>query len=181
MRFVIIHSIQQDAGYFLETIRQQLSAAGAGKAALAWPVHLTLRTGLLCPDDQAGKAADDFLAHAADCRRVALEVQDLVASEYGPPENPKGFLGLELEPSRSLLELHSRLLAYKPWAKSEQTEYHPHITLAYEDCSPAAARELLPLARDALERLPPLPWLDRVELWHQVGEVWKPWGRVGLN
>jgi 2'-5' RNA ligase len=181
MRFVIITLPPRATGEQIEALRRPLNQAVGAREALRYPPHLTLRTGLVCPDDKAGEAARDFLAHAARFLSVPVRTDGVFYATYGIPGQERGLVGWSVEITQPLLTLHRGLLAYQPWAKGPQAAFRPHVTLAFDDLG----AEQVEVLRRRIEAMPPLPaffWtVDHVALYHERPEGWVEWDRVRLK
>ena len=181
MRFVSITLAPPDIGEEIDALRRPWNEAVGAQEALRYPPHLTLRTGLVCPDDQAAAAAATFLDHARSCRPATLTTQGLFFTTYGEPGRQRGMVGWSVASSESLWTLHQGLLEFKPWAKGPQGEFRPHLTLAFDDLGPEGVEILRQKAR-ASGPVPDFSWTaDHVALYHETPERWVEWGRVPLK
>ena len=46
-------------------------------------------------------------------------------------------VAIDFEPVPELMELNRRLLQFNKWQRREETYFHPHISLLFEDLTPA--------------------------------------------
>jgi 2'-5' RNA ligase len=162
----------------LEIFRRRWNEQLGAVEALRYPAHITLRTGLLCPDDQASQVAQEFLAHAALAHATDVSTDGLFFTAYGDP--PRGMAGWHVPLTAGLQRLHSHLLAFAAWQKGPQVAFEPHLSLAYHDISPDQLTELrMELAG---VEVPSASWrLDHVALYHEVEGSWVEWARTGLR
>jgi 2'-5' RNA ligase len=181
VRFVIITLPPPGIQGQIEAIRRPLNVKTGSAQALRYPPHITLRTGLVCPDDQAGVVADAFLAHAAGFHAVEASTQGLFFTTYGPADAPRGMVGWSVVPSPDLVALHRGLFAFSPWQKGPQGAFQPHLTLAFDDLAPCGVEVI----RQSLEASGPVPdfaWtVDRVCLYHELPQGWVEWASVSLK
>lgn len=182
MRFVIITVPPRTIGERIDALRRPLNEAVGAHEALRYPPHLTLRTGLLCPDEQAGAVAKDFLSHAATLGAVPVRTEGVFYTTYGEPGQERGMVGWSIGATGPLLALHRDLLSYLPWAKSTQTTFRPHLTLAFDDLGAAEVEVLRQRIESSPAPFPTFSWtVDHVALFHETPEGWKEWSRVSLK
>jgi len=173
MRYIVLSVPPEPLAQAIRHIQEILSHSTGSKEALRYPPHVTLRTGMVCPDEEAGAAVQAFLKHAGALKAAEIACMDPLASSYRDAGGiERGFLGFDVSLSESLLSLHRQLLAFEPWKKGPQGGYDPHLSLCYHDLSPDAARVALESYRTALEGLRPAWRADAVELWEPSGESW---------
>lgn len=180
MRFVIITLPPEPMVRAIEALRRPLNEAVGAQEALRYPPHITLRTGLVCPDERAEEVGREFLQHARAGRSVSIETSDIFFVTYGDPGFERGLVGWSVGLSSSLLDLHRHLLDYRPWAKGPQAEFRPHMTVAFHDIGPAEVDALRGLV--AASPLPAFAWTaDHVALYHETPQGWVEWGRAPLG
>lgn len=180
MRFVILGLPPREVQEEIEAFRGPLNRLVGSREALRYPPHITLRTGLVCPDDGAQEVSAAFLSHAS--RGVLTEVSTggLFFTTYGPAEDPKAMVGWAVARSPGLMDLHGHLLGFSPWQKGPQGEFQPHLTVAFHDLTPPG----LEVLRSTLagRPVPEFRWtLDRVALFHERPEGWVEWDSVSLK
>lgn len=180
MRFVVISLPPAEIRDQIDALRRPLNALVGTHQALRYPPHITLRTGLVCPDDLAEEVSRSFLAHAAQFGPVSVVTRGVFFTSYGTPE-ARGMVGWSVEASVGLMELHRNLLAYSAWQKGPQGPYQPHLTLAFDDLTPDGVEVI----RRALAHQPPVPdfaWtVDAVALYHEGPEGWVEWSSINLK
>jgi 2'-5' RNA ligase len=140
VRLVIIAVPPQPLFDRLTLLRRRLCQLGRSRAALAYPVHLTLRTGALVPEEQLPY----FFREFADCARnvpaFPVSLGRFVASglpDSGQEGGGKCFAGFEVVSGRGLMAAHRQLSAFELWRKGLQYEYRPHLTMAFDDLDEA--------------------------------------------
>lgn len=181
MRFVIITLPPPGIQGQIEAIRRPLNVRVGAVQALRYPPHVTLRTGLVCPDDRAEAVADAFLAHAARFGAVEASTEGLFFTAYGPADAPRGMVGWSVTPSPALVALHRGLLAFTPWQKGPQGAFRPHLTLAFDDLTPGGV-EVIRRELEASGPVPDFAWtVDRVCLYHELPQGWVEWSSVSLR
>jgi len=182
MRFVIITLPPRTIGERIDALRRPLNEAVGAREALRYPPHLTLRTGLVCPDDQAADAARDFLAHAAQFGTVPVRTEGIFYTTYGDPGAERGMVGWSIGATGPLLALHRDLLTHTPWSKGPQNTFRPHLTLAFDDLGAAEVEVLRERIEASPSPFPAFSWtVDHVALYHETPEGWKEWDRVSLK
>lgn len=174
IRFVIITLPPRAVQDAVEALRRPLNQAVGASAALRYPPHLTLRTGLVCPDERAAAVATSFLDHAATQRAVPVRTEGLL---FAP-----GLVAWSLGATAGLLALHRGLLGFMDWAKGPQGAYTPHMTLAFDDLRPGAAERLQALIANRGEPVPDFAWtVDHVALYHETPAGWVEYARTDLS
>jgi 2'-5' RNA ligase len=162
----------------LETFRRPWNERFFAREALRYPAHITLRTGLVCPDDLAGEVAQAFLEHASHTSPAEVATDGLFYTTYGDPL--RGMVGWHVPVTAGLQRLHRHLLAFTSWQKGPQTTFEPHISLAYHDITPTQLAELR-TSLDAAE-VPAAAWIvDHVALYHETPTGWVEWARRVLK
>lgn len=174
MRFIIISVPPEPLARDLRVLQTQIGVEAGVKEALRYPPHITLRTGMICPDEAAGEVVRAFRERASRLNPVELRSEGPVASGYRDASGvERGFLGYRMNLSPELLELHLGLLAYEPFRKGPQGAFEPHVSLCYHDLSPDLARILLKRHRQGIEALIPAWTIRAAELWEPDGDSWK--------
>jgi len=184
MRFIVISVPPEPVAQAIRNLQETLSGRTGSREALRYPPHVTLRTGIVCPDVNAKDTALAFLEYAARLKAVDIVCTGPVASAYRDEGGiERGFLGYEVQLSDDLKKFHSELLAFTLWQKGPQSEYFPHVSLCYRDISPGLALELLEEFGQELESLRPAWRADEVavELWESAGESWKFYAKASLR
>lgn len=178
MRFVIISVPPQPIADAIEAFRRPINEQVGASEALRYPPHITLRTGLVCPDDKAALVANQFLAFAEECSAVEVSTAGLFFSAYGEP--PRGMVGWSVPMTSSLVALHERLLGFRDWAKGPQGPYQPHLSLCYGDLTVAALESLR--KQSQLWQVPDWRWtLNHVGLYYEKETGWVEWSSVRLK
>lgn len=182
MRFVIITLPPPAIRDEVEALRRPLNEAVGAREALRYPPHLTLRTGLVCPDDRADEVARAFLAFAAPLNSVGVQTQGLFFTTYGPPANERGMVGWSVAVTPGLWELHRGLLGFTDWAKGVQGEFRPHVTLAFDDLRVEDVETLRQRLAASPSPVPEFSWtIDHVALYFEGREGWLEWDRTALK
>ncbi len=178
MRFVIIHVLAPGSALGLEAARTQAHALTGSAQALRYPPHITLRTGIVCPDDRAETVALDFLAHASRGAPARAWTAGLRCEEYTPGH---GLIALEVRSDGSLEALHSHLLEFDAWAKGPQRSFHPHLTIAFDDLDRAQTQRLADYFAEPPHRLIDFEFtVDSVALYRETPQRWVEAGRTSL-
>jgi 2'-5' RNA ligase len=180
VRFVIITLPPEPTRQTMDALRRPLNQAVGAREALRYPPHVTLRTGLVCPDEKADSVAQEFLTHARAARAVPVETTGVFFTAYGEPGFERGLVGWSVDPSAPLLGLHQQLSAYQPWAKGPQGAFRPHVTLAFHDIGTIQVEALR--QRIAAAPLPAFAWtIDHVALYYETPDGWVEWGKVEFD
>jgi len=178
VRFVIIHALAAGSAPGLEAARAAAREMTGSVQALRYPPHVTLRTGIVCPDDRADTVALEFLGHAARGRPARAWTTGLRSEVYAPGH---GLVALGVASDGSLEALHRHLLEFTAWAKGPQTSFHPHLTIAFDDLDAAAAERLTAYLNEPERRPADFGFtVDSVALYRETAERWVEVARVSL-
>ncbi len=178
MRFVIIHALAEGSAPSLETARAEAHALTGSVKALRYPPHVTLRTGIICPDEVAEAVAQDFLTHAALAQPARAWTAGLRHEVYSPGH---GLVAMKVKSDGSLEALHRHLLQFKAWIKGPQNSFHPHLTIAFDDLDEAWTRTLTKHFSSAARKPADFSFtVDSVALYRETPERWVEAGRTPL-
>jgi len=164
-------------------ITQELSSLTGSTTALKYPPHVTLRTGFLIPQEK--KAMEgwrrDFASHLSSVKPAMIQLDGILLHPYidRTTEEKKYFFGLKVVLGDDLLAFHRQLLAFTPYRKRNQGEYHPHLSLCYGDLSKEGYEKIEPWlqSRESL-RDERGSWLaDEVVVCQEKEGKWEPWER----
>lgn len=161
----------------LEALRAELCAAGRSREALRYPVHLTLRTGVLLPDAERARFAEAFAEHAAAVDPFRIVLGRFVADalpDTGQQGGGARFAGYEIEAGSELMAAHAALAAFSLHRKGEQYPYRPHLTMAFDDLDERGLEAVRAAAEGKTETFVGTGWLcERVEFHRRNGERWE--------
>jgi 2'-5' RNA ligase len=178
IRFIIITVPPAELSARLEAPRRQAAALTGSACALAYPPHVTLRTGALVPLRSVREFAAGVRAALGPWRPFALRTEGVFHSPY---ENGDGGLkhmvGWRVVVDEPLLKLHRDLLSFERFRRRAQASFEPHLTLAFDDLQEDHALALLDHARSHPEVFPPeLSWTcSNVGLYREWEERWEPY------
>ncbi len=144
-RLVIITVPPQPVADEIAALQQRLCSVGGSRAALAWPPHVTLRTGALVPPSELGAFVQGLGRALGDWQSFVIRTDGLWM-EDSPRRDLGAFVGLRVKKDAALVDLNRRLLTYTPWRKSDRVSLEPHVTLAFDDLSPPGLRVHSPVA-----------------------------------
>jgi 2'-5' RNA ligase len=178
VRFIIITVPPADVAVRLERARQEASILTASRSALAYPPHVTLRTGAMVPADSIGRFAAGIRTALGPWRPFPVRAGGLMHSVYSDQDGlTRHIVGWHIVADESLLRLHRALLAFRLFQRRAQPPFEPHLTLAFEDLEEAGAELLLQHAARNPDTFPPdLCWTcDRVGLFREIDDSWEPY------
>jgi len=119
-------------------------------AALAYPPHVTLRTGALVPERNVAEFAAGMAQTLGKWRAFPVRTDGLFSTTYQAQDGtPRYIVGWRVVPDACLAGLHRRLLSYERFMRRAQPAFEPHVTLAFEDL---AEEQVDPLLRHATDR-----------------------------
>jgi 2'-5' RNA ligase len=132
-RFICVSLVPDALAERLEPLRAELAAIGGAREALAYPPHVTLRTGFIVPADDEAAFFEEFDS-VVDCRKpFAMRAHGLRRESYGDGIAQRFLIAFNVDLDTGLRELHEALLRYSRFMKGAQYEYRPHLTLAFHD------------------------------------------------
>lgn len=182
IRFIIINVTPAELSATLRTAMERLGAVGACETALAYPPHVTLRTGAIVPEDEIDPWLAGFSAHVAGLAPARVQTSGFTHTTYESGGESRHFFGYTIEPTAPLVAVHRHLLDWEPYRKSDQSSWWPHLSIAYHDVTDeGAARIADELAREPGLLPPELSWeCDTVGIYHEAGGRWVEWTSLSL-
>ena len=174
-RFIIITVLPGATARLFDGARRLVGRIGSSRAALAYPPHVTLRTGVLVPDDMVDFFIDEFgdlLGHWAP---FTVATEGIFCSTYLDGQVRKNIVGYRVRKDAALAALNQRLLAYVSWRASDRLAFEPHLTLAFDDLG-AEGAQAVSRWREANPRVLPdrFQWTcDNVTLCRKIGDKWE--------
>lgn len=182
IRFIIITVPPAEVTEQIDRFRHAIAEIGDTWEALAYPPHVTLRTGALVPPEHAEQFADRLVQHLSQVRSFPIETAALQQTTYHSDGDLRHFVGYEIDRSDSLMRLHRRLLEQRRWIKGEQREFRPHLSVAYHDLDAAGASRVQRWIDANRQRVPAgFRWMcDNVALYTRGAGNWEPYRIVRL-
>jgi 2'-5' RNA ligase len=177
VRFIIITVPPADVAARLEEARREASGLTHSRAALAYPPHVTLRTGAIVPPDSIGKFAAGMRTALGEWSPFPMRAEGLMHSVYEDHDGlSRHIVGWRVPADEPLLRVHRDLLSFRLYQRRAQPPFEPHLTLAFEDLEEQDAGRLLLHAASRPEIFPlELCWTcDRVGLYREMDESWEP-------
>ena len=154
-RYVIITEAPLEIKTQISPIRARLSKEYESFSALAYPLHVTLRTGLIVPLDERKNVFDAFVDLTAEFGPFDVETDGLTYGEYAPE---KFLIAYRIKRSEKLSALHDLLLQYTEYRKSDRTDFHPHMTLLFDDLTKINYGDAVTFLSSGAVDLPALKW-----------------------
>ena len=182
-RFVCVTILPPELAATIEPLRVKLAALGGAREALAYPLHVTLRTGFLVNAEKEESFLAEFGSSLAGLGPVTLRTRGMIREAYGSPEGQRYLIAYAIEPGEELLALHHALLAYRCYMKGAQYDFRPHLTLAFHDLAPAGFATCSSWI-DEQPSVQKASWewsCDNVCLLSRIGERWVERRRYSLS
>jgi 2'-5' RNA ligase len=178
-RLIVIHELPLAIANIIEQARREVSLQTRSTEALRYPVHLTMRTGMLCPNDMLNQVLQSFLEHCQNAQTIEVFFDSPHCSEYQDNKGlPCGFLGLAVKLDPPLLALHRYLMEYTAYCKDPQKPFQPHVSIAYQDISAAQAKHNLAIVKKIWPELPQSWLINSVSVWGEVQGAWQLFGQA---
>lgn len=177
VRFIIITVPPPDTSMRLENARAAAASFSRSCAALAYPPHVTLRTGAVVPEQSIAAFAEGLQESLGAWRPFIIRMRGLFQASWQSGDGEElHMVAWRIERDAPLLDLHERLSAFTPFRRRAQPAFEPHLTLAFEDITATGARDLLRHAQGDPGTFPPdLAWpCNNIGLYRREGVRWEP-------
>ena len=178
VRFIIITVPPPALSILLETARAAAASLTRTCAALAYPPHITLRTGALVPEESVESFAAGLRESLGVWRPFTINTRGFFRATYSSENGePLHMVAWRVLADAPLMDLHARLVAYTPHRRRPQPAFEPHLTLAFEDISENDAQLLLRFVEESPDAFPPnLSWpCNNVGLYRKNDFHWEPY------
>jgi len=147
VRFVIISVLPEPLKSDMAAINQDFYDRTGSKTALLYPPHITMRTGAVVPVAEVDKYISGFKSTVETFREnydenKTLKISDPDWIDYSENGINKHLILYFVERTPWIINLNKTLLQYKDHIKSNKTDFHPHISLAYDDLDDADFEKL---------------------------------------
>ena len=133
VRFIIITVLPRVAAQPLDQARRRIGGIGGSQAALAYPPHVTLRTGALVPAESVDAFLVEFGETVGAWAPFPAATEGLLMADYRDGEKLKYMVGYRVRKDSAIVEMNTRLLRYEKWRASSRLHFEPHLTLAFDD------------------------------------------------
>lgn len=178
VRFIVITVPPPGVSLVLESARAAAASLTGSSAALAYPPHVTLRTGAVVPGESVEAFASGLRESLGTWRLFPIRTRGFFHAAYSEGTGePLHMVAWKVIADQPLTDLHARLASYGPWRRRTQPVFEPHLTLAFEDITENGARLLLDHAVGDPQVFPPdLAWpCSNVGLYRKNGFQWEPY------
>jgi 2'-5' RNA ligase len=177
VRFIIISTPPQEIAQRIDEARALICDLGASRAALAYPPHVTLRTGALVPGPLVPKFIDAFAGVVGRWSPFPVRTEGLWRTSYMDRDREKYLVGYRVRKDAPLAELNDRLLRCTTWRASDRLHFEPHLTLAFDDLDLDGYVRISHWLDENPRALPEgFEWsCDNVGLYRREGESWTPY------
>jgi len=183
IRLIIISVLPPAAAAAVRELRDPCCGLAGSREALAYPPHITLRTGVLVPPE----AMDAFIGEFADLVRgvhaFALRTRGILAGRLGGEYGNAPIACYEIAPSEDLAALNALLNRYQPYRKSNRNAFHPHVSIAYGDLTEDGLQAIKCfLGKNPALRDREISWMcDNVSLYRKEDDQWVEFHRIPLS
>lgn len=177
IRFIIITVPPPEVAARIDSARRAVCKLADSHAALAYPPHVTLRTGVLVPGESVSRFIQDFKGVVGTWEPFPLSTEGFLTTSYPSDGALKWLVGYRVRKDEALVTLNRRLLSYEPYRASGRLDFQPHVTLAFDDLTKEgfsrACGYLTPRPADVPETF---QWAcDSVGLYSLEGDLWTPY------
>ena len=177
VRFIVITTPPRDVCGSIDEARKLVSGISGSRAALAYPPHVTMRTGMLVPSALVSSFIDSFEAVVIGWNPCPIRTDGLWITSYRDREEEKYLVGYRVAKDPGLTAMNSRLLTYTTWRASSRLSFEPHLTLAFDDLDLDGFVRVQHWLNDNPGGLPKaFSWTcDNVGLYRREGDSWCPY------
>ena len=133
VRFIVITTPPRDVSRQIDEARRHVCSVSGSRAALAFPPHVTLRTGAMVPAALVPTFIDAFGAVVGRWDPFQIRTEGLWRTAYRDAGKEKHLVGYRVAKDPALAALNERLLTYTTWRASSRLHFEPHLTLAFDD------------------------------------------------
>jgi 2'-5' RNA ligase len=177
VRFIIITTPPNDVAAKIDSARRRICEIGNSRAALAYPPHVTLRTGALVPATMISSFIEAFGAAVGRWDPFPVKTEGVWRTSYRDGENEKFLVGYRVAKDPALLALNERLLRCSTWRASSRIHFEPHLTLAFDDLDHDRFEKIEHWLDENPGSVPQgFTWTcDNVGLFRLEGDTWTPY------
>ncbi len=174
VRFIVITTAPREVQQRIEEARGRINEIGACRAALAYPPHVTLRTGALVPLPFIPRFLDAFGAAVGRWTPFPIRTDGTWLTSYRDRDQEKYLVGYRILKDAPLAELNDRLLRCATWRASDRLHFEPHLTLAFDDLDREGFGRITRWLNENPRAIPDrFEWTcDNVGLYRREGEEW---------
>lgn len=182
-RLVIISALPDNAAQAVRAIQERCCGVAGSREALAYPPHITLRTGVLVPPEEMDKFIGGFTDLVRDVAAFELRTSGILTGRLGGEYGQAPIVCYQIASSEALASLNAQLNSYQPYRKSNRMAFHPHLSIAYGDLTEEG---LIAIKRFLQEhpvlRQREIKWIcDNVSLYVKEGGQWVEFHRMPLK
>lgn len=176
LRLIIISVPPKEVFLSLEKTILKLSKLTGSVTASTYPPHITLRTGVDVPLNNLVSFVSEFSILLAGIKSFRVRTDKLIKEKMVIDNKNSFFIGYEIILDNFLYDLNNNLLSYTKFRKSDRTEFHPHLSLAYKDLTVESFSFVCDWIDKHPDFSPPnLSWImDNVSLYQFNGQQWVP-------
>ncbi len=135
-RYIVITVPPPPVAEAIQALRRPLCERYGAGWALQYPPHLTLRTGLVVPQDREDEVTAAFAGLAAQQAPFVIRTGPPACGRMAYEGDEHCFLYLPVVPDPPLVALNRTLLSCRQYRKSDKTAFQPHVTLLWGDLRP---------------------------------------------
>jgi len=174
IRFIIITVLPDDVARGFDHARRLACEVGRSRASLAYPPHVTLRTGALVPVEHVSAFIQELDETLGAWDSFPVTADGFVFSQYEDGEERKYLAGYRVRKDPSLTSLNARLLRLEKWRASNRLLFEPHLTLAFDDLDRKGFQDVQRWLEANPGALPSsFSWLcENVCLYTRTGDQW---------
>jgi 2'-5' RNA ligase len=175
-RLVVITVPPRAVAAHIDRFRREVCGTGGSRTALAYPPHVTLRTGFLFPPAEGETLIRKLAETLGEWQPFPIRNDGLMWDTYDTGVT-KYFVGYRVVKDEPLASLNRRLLGYNRWHKSDGLSFHPNLTMAFDDLGLEGFRRVARWLREEPQAAPAgFCWTcDNVGLYHLAGDRWEPY------
>ena len=177
VRFIIITVPPDKVADRISTFRQKVCEMANSVQSLAYPPHVTLRTGAIVPEGNISSFIKEFEETLGNWKPFTIRTNGLLKNSYPDGNKIKYFIGYNVIKDIPLASLNEHLFSYRKYIKSNRQCFMPHLTLAFDDLNKENFYTVSSYLDEHPEETPQgFEWsCDNVSLYSLTGKSWQPY------
>jgi len=167
----------------IEPLREKLCNLAENDQALAYPPHITLRTGAFVPEEHLQLFVDNLQNAIPGATPFPIRADEIYLGQTRHQGEPRHICAATFEPCPALIELNRHLLSYRAYIKRNQKTFWPHLSLVYGNLSQRGLMSLENTFDHRPDMLRPnWHWtVDHVALYSLKSGRWEPLHTIALS
>ncbi|MBN1850661.1 MAG: 2'-5' RNA ligase family protein [Deltaproteobacteria bacterium] len=174
-RLIIITVPPKEIADRVQQLRTPICEKYQAPWALTYPPHITLRTGVIVPQDNMENYLSDFTNLIKDQKPFRIRTDKIKSTIMRNGDDWKFFIYLPVIQDHALIHLNRHLLSYCRYRKSNQISFYPHMTLLWDSLTVKEQEEVKATMNRDRRFTECYEWMcDNVSLYIRKEDHWVP-------